>query len=129
MLNNLNFTQYSIFSSTKNINSTDEGKSYIIAISLIKPEFHKKELVGVEKLLHEVEMTNTNKIYKISASFSKDKEGKYILPIKIAFKDETQQYNKRVYFERDLTDDILTDITFIEMMFDLSPTDVKRVYI
>jgi len=128
MLNELDFSMYKINNSTKNINSCDDTKSFIVTINLVLSNYHKPELTELEKLLHETNMINEGKMVKLSASYSTDKHGKYILPIKIAFKDSCQEYKKRVYFERDLNDEVLEDIVFIEKMFDTTETEFKRVY-
>lgn len=109
---NLNLEGYKCVSCTKNISEYDDGKSVTIAI----------------------QYSNGLKTVKVGSSCERDKNYKLNInhPLKALFKEEAEGWEiKKTHrvWPDDISDVIVKDMDMVEYLFEISPSDAKRLYL
>ncbi len=129
MLKNLTFPCAVVVSATKNISDLGSTKDVNVTITSVLAQDSYSHKTGIEKLVHQNRLTEEGKYIKLSCSYSTDKEGKVLLPVKVLFRSNEHQYRTKVYYDYELTDEVLEDVKFIENVFDSTDDSLKRVFL
>lgn len=130
MLSNINFDSLELVSSAKNINDIYDYKDILVTMTFLRNEDSISHLTGIEELVARLDLEEKKKYIKLSASYSIDSSGSVLTdrPIKVIFTDINNKYKKVAHFEREVDDVILSDVEFINMVFDRSPVELKRIF-
>lgn len=126
MLKDIDFGNLEVMCATKNINNIGDEKDIIVSITMVNKEYYNSQLTGIEKMEHEIDLSNTNKLI---CSYTTNHKSQILLPIKVVFRNSDECYSKKVFYEHELNPDIFEDLDFIEKFFDRTDDQLKRVFL
>lgn len=129
MIKDIDFSGLEIVSAVKNITDAYDYKGVMCTITFLKEEDSISNLTGIEELVARLALEENKKYLKLSYSFTTvDDSIDTDLPVKVIFSGINKPYRKTSRCTEDSTE-LLEDIKFIDMMFDRSPTELKRTYL
>lgn len=129
MIKDIDFSGLEIVSAVKNITDAYDYKGVMCTITFLKEEDSIANLTGIEELVARLALEENKKYLKLSYSFtSVDNDIDTDRPVKVIFSGINKPYRKTSRCTEDSAE-LLEDIKFIDMMFDRSPTELKRTYL
>lgn len=129
MIKDIDFSGLEIVSAVKNITDAYDYKGVMCTITFLKEEDSIANLTGIEELVARLALEENKKYLKLSYSFTTvDNDIDTDRPVKVIFSGINKPYRKTSRCTEDSTE-LLEDIKFIDMMFDRSPTELKRTYL
>lgn len=131
MLKDLDFSNLEIVSAVKNISDMGDEKTVLLTITFVKEEDSYLHLTGIEELIHKTNLQDNGKYIKLQASYTKKTSNFVDLNsvVKVVFNHPEQKYRNVSRNETDAsTLQLLQDIEFIEIVFERSSKELKKVY-
>lgn len=129
MIKDIDFSGLEIVSAVKNITDAYDYKGVMCTITFLKEEDSISNLTGIEELVARLALEENKKYLKLSYSFTTvDDIIDTDRPVKVIFSGINKPYRKTSRCTENSTE-LLEDIKFIDMMFDRSPTELKRTYL
>lgn len=131
MLQDLDFSDLVMVSAVKNINDLgDYGKDVLVTITMLHKKDTIEHLEGIEHLVAKLALEEDKKYIKLSASYSTEESKiKTDMPIKVLFSSPNEKYKKCAFFEREVSDELLQDVEFVNRTFDRTDEELKRIFL
>lgn len=129
MIKDIDFSGLEFVSAVKNITDMYDEKSVMCTITFLKDEDSIADKTGIEELVARLALEENKKYIKLSYAFTMvENEIDTDRPVKVLFSGINKPYRKTSRCTEDSTE-LLEDIKFIDMMFERSPTELKRTYL
>lgn len=130
MLQDLDFSNLEMVSAVRNISKNDDYKSVLCTITFLDKKDSVSHLTGLERTFAELKLEEEKRYIKLAASYTSiNDEIVKDQPIKVIFTDINNKYKKVSYFERDVDSTILSDVEFVNQVYERSPEEIKRLYL
>lgn len=129
MIKDIDFSGLEFVSSVKNITDMYDEKGVMCTITFLREEDSIADKTGIEELVARLALEENKKYIKLSYVYTSiNGEVDTDRPVKVIFTGINKPYKRISRCTEDSTE-LLEDIKFIDMMFDRSPTELKRTYL
>lgn len=129
MIQDIDFSGLECISAVKNISKIDDYKCIICTITFLKEEDSIKHLTGIEELVARLALDENNKWIKLTYALTEVQgEIDTDAPIKVFCNGINTPYRKTSRCKNDSTE-LLSDVKFINDVFDRSAPELKFIYL